>query len=818
MKKQTHSLPARILSMLLALVCILGLLPGAALAASPDSIVMEDCTHNGVHYESAALDTCWLHQMKFDYNGDTVTGFCADHGGGMGWSLEGHEWNNPQPISDPTVKTMMAYYYAHSRGIFTDQAHALGVDEVWGSDYTWTMNAWVQAIIWRHEQKTLAADPVAACAEKLMYVYNNLEHTSYTSIDDVVDGTSLRDRAQYILDLGAQGVWGDCEVFEYTYAGPGSTQHPAYDVQGIIIGNLTVTHEQYELTVKKVDATNPSKGLPGARFLVQNANGTYSKEVVTGADGTYTLSPLDANTYSVTELEAPEGYQIDNPGPQYVVLPNENGKTVTVTFTDTPEITSEGSIRKVDADDPTKGLAGAVIRIDGVDNSFTGTYTTGAGGYLEDVPWDTMPIGSFVATEVTPPTGYTTSSDPNKVRQEFYWDGKSDVDLVFENDAKVKIELLKVDDSDSPIEGAVFNILKDGQIIGSEATDASGIITVTGITEGLYAFVEVSVPAPFARLTEPVVVHVDQADIDGGGTISVTAVDHELPNLTILKRDGQTGEVVPGAVFEVKGIHHGYHTDVTTGPDGTATLTGLPVDSYEVTEVSVPDPYVVAAEPTQTIWLGPGDDQQLIFDNLKQPQLTIAKVDAADSTTPIVQSITGQLQKNYGREGSEVIVDNCQVLISGGFAPASQTAVELSKALGSRTVMSGSISRGKNDPSQSLQMIERPLMTPDELKSMPKGSFIVAKTGVHPMQVRLRLFLDWGIKFDKSYEVPERAQRPVAYASKQELEAAILRKHYAPAVEDGEVPQAEPPAAGGEVQVVQADDSPKDGRRPRIRR
>ena len=75
----------------------------------------------------------------------------------------------------------MAYYYAHSRGIFTDQAHALGVDEVWGSDYTWTMNAWVQAIIWRHEQKTLAADPVAACAEELMYVYNNLEHTSYTS-------------------------------------------------------------------------------------------------------------------------------------------------------------------------------------------------------------------------------------------------------------------------------------------------------------------------------------------------------------------------------------------------------------------------------------------------------------------------------------------------------------------------------------------------------------------------------------------------------------------------------------------------------------
>ena len=573
--------------------------------------------------------------MKFDYNGDTVMGFCADHGGGMGWSLEGHEWNHPQEITDPTVKTMMAYFYAHSRGIFTDQARALGVDEVWSSDYTWTMNAWVQAVIWRHEQKTLAADPAAACAEELLYVYNNLEHTNYTSIDDVVDGTTLRDRAQYILDLGAQGVWGDCDVYEYTYAGPGSTQHPAYDVQGIIIGDLTVTREYYELTVKKVDATNPSLGLAGARFLVQSSNGAYSQEVVTGADGTYTLTHLEADTYSVVELDPPEGYQIDNPGPQYVVLPTENGKTVTVTFTDTPEITGEGSIRKVDADDPTKGLAGAVIKIEGVDNDFTGTYITGAGGYLEDVPWDAMPIGSFVASEVTPPNGYTTSSDPSKVRQEFVWDGQHDVDLVFENDAKVKVQLIKLDDSDNPIEGAVFNVVKDGQVIATEATDVTGSIIVPNVTEGMYAFFEVYVPAPYAKLQQPVIAHVDQATVDGGGTVTVTAVDQVLPTLTILKRDGQTGEVVPGAVFEITGIHHGYHMDVTTGQDGAATLTGLPVDSYEVTEISVPDPYVVAAEPTQTIWLGPGDDQQLIFDNLKQPQLTIAKVDAADSTTPI---------------------------------------------------------------------------------------------------------------------------------------------------------------------------------------
>ena len=141
---------------------------------------------------------------------------------------------------------------------------------------------------------------------------------------------------------------------------------------------------------------------------------------------------------------------------------------------------------------------------------------------------------------------------------------------------------------------------------------------------------------------------------------------------------------------------------------------------------------------------------------------------------PIIQSLA-QLEKNYGKEGAEILTDNCQDTIFGGFAPNSQTAEVLSKALGSRTVMSGSISRGKNDTSQSLQMIERPLMTPDELKSIPKGHFIVMKTGTHPMQTRLRLFLEWGITFGEPYHVPQRAARKVYYASKAELTSAIYR-------------------------------------------
>ena len=96
------------------------------------------------------------------------------------------------------------------------------------------------------------------------------------------------------------------------------------------------------------------------------------------------------------------------------------------------------------------------------------------------------------------------------MKQTFVWDGKTDVSLVFENDAKVKIKLMKLDDSNNPLPGAVFNILKDGQIIGTEATKTDGSITVTDVTEGMYAFVEVSAPSPYAKLTEPVIAHVDR--------------------------------------------------------------------------------------------------------------------------------------------------------------------------------------------------------------------------------------------------------------------------------------------------------------------
>ncbi len=471
MRKKNHSTHTRLTAFLLALVCVLGLFPSTAFAAS-DTITLKEFGHSGVAYNSAALGSCTLHEMTFKNGNVNTTGFCGTKGGGMGSSLKNQTWGRKTAVSNSAVEIMMAYYYAHTTGVFTDEAVAIGANDVWDSGYTWYMNAWVQACIWRWKQGSMS-DPVVACAEELMAVYNTLENTHYTNIDQERDHSSFRDRTQLIFDLGRQGVWGKCAVYEYSFTGSGSNAHPASSVQKVILGDLTVEHhnqEEYTLIIKKVDALNSTKNLSGAEFHVESTDGVFSKNVTTGADGTCQLP------------------------------------------------------------------------------------------------------------------------------------------------------------------GAVFNIIKDGQIIGTEATDNNGIITVSDVAEGMYAFVEVSAPAPYARLTKPIIAHVDQATINGGGTVTITASDKKFPGLTILKRDAKTGDVIPDTNFEIRGIHYGYHNDVTTGADGKAVLTGIPVDSYEVTEKSVPDPYVISDEPTQTIWLEAGDNKELIFDNLKQPTLKISKIEKAVGT------------------------------------------------------------------------------------------------------------------------------------------------------------------------------------------
>jgi len=144
------------------------------------------------------------------------------------------------------------------------------------------------------------------------------------------------------------------------------------------------------------------------------------------------------------------------------------------------------------------------------------------------------------------------------------------------------------------------------------------------------------------------------------------------------------------------------------------------------------------------------------------------------SIVAIIQSLA-QFEKTYGKEGAEIIVDNCQCTLFGAFAPNSKTAEAMSQNLGKQTVLSRTVTRSSSmdGSNRQLQMIERPLMTIDELKSMPKGHFIVMKTGCHPMKTRLKLFFKWGIQFEDAYTIEEKSERKVQYADSKDVEAAV---------------------------------------------
>lgn len=185
---------------------------------------------------------------------------------------------------------------------------------------------------------------------------------------------------------------------------------------------------------------------------------------------------------------------------------------------------------------------------------------------------------------------------------------------------------------------------------------------------------------------------------------------------------------------------------------------------------------------------------------------TIPKIESAEmmfsasrsrriSIVAIIQSLQ-QLEKNYGKEGAAIIIDNCQCTLFGGFAPNSETATVMSKNLGDQTILSGSVTRSPKDGSQSLQMMSRPLMTADELKTMPKFHFIVAKTGCNPMKTKLLLFFNWGIKFGDAYSVPKKAVRKVYYAGKED----ILSKLF---VNESEKASGQPHSGNGNIAQIQ---------------
>lgn len=683
----------RLLSLFLTAICVIGLIPTSAFAAPsgsmPSEITLQKSdyfldTDGSKTYNSPSFgEPLYLHIINMNVGGKTKVGFCAEHGKQLGNTLIGKKWGNPEPVTNSFIKMMIGYYYCMTDAKYQTDAYK----EKWGGEL-WTdqnliryHNAWIQALCWRALGQGAAIPSDAegqkvAIAEELMYIANAKNGTSYSDIyTDKYGTTTFYQKGEKVLDN--TDCWPDVDVTLYHYIGgnatsPDGKKHYTNDnTQAIMVATPSIpTAESYQIVVKKVDSSNPTKGLSGATFSLTMVGSTKTLTGVTGQDGTYTFKNLKAGTYQVTETEAPEGYQIDNPGPYAVTLPTNGQKTVTVTALDTPITLASGSIRKVDKDRPTMGLAGATIRITGIDNNFTYEGQTVEGGALTDVPWDTMPVGSYVAEEIGAPEGYILPSPHEK--KEFYWDKKNEVKLVFENDSKVKVQLLKKDESNNPLPGCLFTVIKNGQTLFSAVTDAAGTITVPNVTEGTYWFVEKDAPEGYVVNSEPVTAYVSAADIQGNKTVTVEATNHRKPGLEIVKIDSVTKKPVANCTFDIRSIDGTYHETLTTDGAGRIFLENMTPGSYEVKETAVPKGYNLNPEK-QTVELTAGGTFTLTFENVPKTDFTLFK---HDSNNHPIAGVTFEISKKGGQSLGHFTTDGQGKLTVPNLEPGIYVAVE----------------------------------------------------------------------------------------------------------------------------------------------
>lgn len=688
----------RLLSLFLTAICVIGLIPTSAFAAPsgsmPSEITLQKSdyfldTDGSKTYNSPSFgEPLYLHIINMNVGGKTNVGFCAEHGKQLGNTLIGKKWGNPEPVTNSFIKMMIGYYYCMTDAKYQTDAYK----EKWGGEL-WTdqnliryHNAWIQALCWRALGQGAAIPSDAegqkvAIAKELMYIANAKNGTSYSDIyTDKYGTTTFYQKGEKVLDN--TDCWPDVDVTLYHYIGgnatsPDGKKHYTNDnTQAIMVATpkkSDIPSDKYQIVVKKVDSSNPTKGLAGATFsleMVGSDDPKFPMTGVTGQDGTYTFKNLKAGTYQVTETEAPEGYQIDNPGPYAVTLPTNGQKTVTVTALDTPITLASGSIRKVDKDRPTMGLAGATIRITGIDNNFTYEGQTVEGGALTDVPWDTMPVGSYVAEEIGAPEGYILPSPHEK--KEFYWDKKNEVKLVFENDSKVKVQLLKKDESNNPLPGCLFTVIKNGQTLFSAVTDAAGTITVPNVTEGTYWFVEKDAPEGYVVNSEPVTAYVSAADIQGNKTVTVEATNHRKPGLEIVKIDSVTKEPVANCTFDIRSIDGTYHETLTTDGTGRIFLENMTPGSYEVKETAVPQGYNLNPEK-QTVELTAGGTFTLTFENVPKTDFTLFK---HDSNNHPIAGVTFEISKKGGQSLGHFTTDGQGKLTVPNLEPGIYVAVE----------------------------------------------------------------------------------------------------------------------------------------------
>lgn len=450
----------------------------------------------------------------------------------------------------------------------------------------------------RVEKYSNTGEPLEGVTVQIKNLETGATQSDQTGPGGFVEFTQLSPGGYEVREIsGIPGWQADTETVETATVVSGETS-TAYFVNQELPG----------LRVVKYDRESREK-LSGITFSIWR-DGEFLGDYETDESGEILLTDCQPGTYRVSEKQSDDAH-ITVTTPQEVELSAGDGIKPLVFFNDLkPGI----HLTKVDSSDLSQGIANAKFSFEAVDGSWGPVeYTTLADGTID---LSKLPVGAVVVTELSCP-GHVI----DEAQRIIYLDPNEDAEFVFTNSKLPSLTLTKTSSDGTPLAGVTFRLAKveDGGHYLDRTTGPDGTITWEGLEPGVYSLVESSTVSDHILDTRE-----HHVQLFPGRDSTIDLENQRRPNLTVVKRDADSGELIADTVFIVKAADGHSVDEIRTGPDGEATLENLLPGVYQISERSVPSPYLLDAEP-QLVTLYPNRDRTVYFENHKAPVIEIIK-------------------------------------------------------------------------------------------------------------------------------------------------------------------------------------------------
>ena len=409
--------------------------------------------------------------------------------------------------------------------------------------------------------------------------------------------------------------------------------------------NPQPTADKVNLKVLKTDKDGAP--LEGCTFQISYTDSgkavTHTETTDSNGEANFDRLPLNT-TVTVKETAAPEGYTL-LPS-KTVNTGTKGGQTVELKLANSDDHTFK--VHKISSADG-RNLMGATFEVRGIDNNFKHTYTTDALGEFEIQGRD-LPNGSFEVYEIAAPEGYAT--DGSDI-QAFAWDNSKDIELSFKDAPRPGIKIYKYDkDTKMPLEGATFEIRRDGQVLATVKTDVNGNAGLYDLPKGFYQVVETEPPQGYLRDEQVHEVYIDPTADPTQLIREVNVANTKKLSIRIVKIDKETKVPLSGWKFDVY-YNDAHLTTVTTNQNGEAMVENLQPGTYRVKETGGDTEHynMDAGEQTVELVKDQAEIPTLTFANTIKKHFGILKIDS--ETHKPIEGVTfaiykdGKLLGNY---------------------------------------------------------------------------------------------------------------------------------------------------------------------------